>query len=142
MVDKLDGLWESHSSGKARHKKKSDGQNAPTGGVHLFLPPGPVIRHSPSLVTRFLMAVNRKLPKNRKNFDPGLKGKTKIEGQSHLKRLWNDSQPDMKFWIQNRPVLTCAGFGSNIAKFRKFSTRRRRSDVCRIFHIPGERLHH
>jgi len=65
VVDKLDGLWESHRSGKVRHTKKSDGQNAPTGGVHLILPPGPVTHHSPSLVARFQMAVNQKLPKNR-----------------------------------------------------------------------------
>src|SRR5216684_3669406 len=48
----------------------------------------------------FQMAVNRKLPKNRWNLDPGLKGKTKFEEQSHLKRFWNDSQKWTKFWIQ------------------------------------------
>jgi len=40
------------------------------------------------------MAVNRKLPTEWLNLDPGLKGKTKFEEQSHLKRFWNDSQWD------------------------------------------------
>jgi hypothetical protein len=31
---------------------------------------------------------------------------TRIEEQSHLKRLWNDSYLGMKFWIQNRRILT------------------------------------
>jgi hypothetical protein len=45
------------------------------------------------------MAVNRKLPRNRWNLDPGLWGKTKLAGQTHLKRLWNDSEPDVKCGI-------------------------------------------
>jgi hypothetical protein len=43
-------------------------------------------------MARFLMAVNRKLPKERLNLDPGLMGKTKFREQIHLKRFWNDSQ--------------------------------------------------
>jgi hypothetical protein len=38
------------------------------------------------------MAVNRKLPAERLNLDPGLQRKTKFGEQSHLKRFWNDSQ--------------------------------------------------
>ena len=97
VADKIDGLRERHRSGKARHKKNSDGEKAARGGVHLYLPPGPVTHHSPSSMARFLMAVNRKLPKKRKNLDPGLKGKTKSGEQSHLKRFCNDSQRGMKF---------------------------------------------
>ncbi len=62
------------------------------------------------------MAVNRKLPAERLNLDPGLKGKTKFREQidpglkgktkfreqSHLKRFWNDSQ-----WVWSSGF--CAG---------------------------------
>jgi len=43
------------------------------------------------------MAVNRKLPTKRLNLDPGLKGKTKFGGQSHLKRFWIDSKRGVEF---------------------------------------------
>jgi hypothetical protein len=45
------------------------------------------------------MAVNRKLPAERLNLDPGLKRKTKFGEHSHLKRFWNDSQRVWSFWI-------------------------------------------
>jgi len=48
------------------------------------------------------MAVNGKLPAERLNLDPGLKGKTKFREQSHLKRFWNDSQ-----WVWSSGF--CAG---------------------------------
>jgi hypothetical protein len=43
------------------------------------------------------MAVNRKLPKDRWNLDPGLDRKTNFGQQSHLKRFWNDSQRAKEF---------------------------------------------
>jgi hypothetical protein len=64
MANEFDGLRERRRSAKTRQTKNRDGPNAPRGGVHLFLPPGPVTHHSPTLVARSLMAVNRKLPKD------------------------------------------------------------------------------
>jgi hypothetical protein len=46
------------------------------GGVHHLLPPGRVTHHSPLSVGRFLTAVNQKLPRERYDLDPGLRGKT------------------------------------------------------------------
>jgi hypothetical protein len=91
ITNEFNGLRESNHSGKARNENNCDGQNPPRGGVHHFLPPGPVTHHRPYSAARFLMAVNRKLPWERWNLDPGLKGKTKFGEQSHLKRFWNDS---------------------------------------------------
>ena len=91
VTNEIDGLRECVCSGKARCENNCDGQNAPRGGVHHFLPPGPLTHHRPSSAARFLMAVNRKLPWERWNLDPGLKGKTKFGEQSHLKHFWNDS---------------------------------------------------
>jgi hypothetical protein len=60
-------------------------------GVHHLLPPGRVTHHSPLSVGRFLTAVNQKLPKERSDLDPGLKGETNFGEQSHLKLFWKDS---------------------------------------------------
>src|SRR5207302_10964978 len=95
ITNEFDSLRERVCSGRARNENNCDGQNAPRGGVHHFLPPGPVTHHRPSSV-RFLVAVNRKLPWERLNLDPGLKGKTKSGEQNHLKRFWKNSQLGIK----------------------------------------------
>ena len=41
------------------------------------------------------MAVNRRLPKERLNLDPGLVRKTKPRGKNHLKPFWILSQREM-----------------------------------------------
>jgi hypothetical protein len=56
------------------------------------------------------MAVNRKLPAERLNLDPGLKRKTKFGEHSHLKRFWNASQREWSFGFCNWRVLSCVKF--------------------------------
>src|SRR6266480_4602795 len=93
VPDEFDSLRERWCCRKARHQKKSDGRNAPRGGVHLSLPPEPVTHHRPSSAARFLMAVNRKLPQERWNLDPGLLLKDESRGanspQTFLKCFWS-----------------------------------------------------
>jgi hypothetical protein len=70
------------------------------------------------------MAVNRKLPTERLNLDPGLKGKTKFEEQSHLKRFWNDSQRVWSSGFRTGGFSPCVKLRSNIVKFRRSTARK------------------
>jgi hypothetical protein len=60
-------LREHCGTGNETDKSKSDSLNTPRSGVHFFLPPGPETHDRPVLEPRFLMAVNRKLLKERLN---------------------------------------------------------------------------
>src|SRR5207248_7068519 len=105
VTNEIYALSERNCFGKARNKNNCDGQNAPRGGVHHFLPPGPVTHHRPFSAARFLMAVNRKLPEGTVEPRSGTTVKDESWGanppQTFLKCFWS-ATPSSELWCGER----------------------------------------